>query len=64
VKHEIPEAWLREAIRLNGLFAGMCEPGEYEYLIEAGLLRKVYEGAGGLLGLAKLRLTASTAGAS
>jgi hypothetical protein len=55
VKQEIPEAWLREAIRLDGLFEGLLEPKEYEYLIEVGLLRRVYEGAAGFMGLAKLR---------
>ncbi len=45
----------READRLDGLYAGMCEPKEYEHLIEAGLLRRSYEGAGGFMGLAKLR---------
>jgi hypothetical protein len=53
---DTPEAWRAEARRLDGLFAGMCEPREYEYLIKAGLLRKSYEGAGGFMGLAKLRL--------
>jgi hypothetical protein len=52
-----PEVWRIEADRLDGFFAGLLDQTEYEYLIEAGLLRRVYEGAGGFLGLAKLRRT-------
>lgn len=40
--------------QVHGLYAGQCDPSEYEHLIEAGLLRKTYSGAGGFLGLAKL----------
>lgn len=43
-----------EVSRCTGCYAGEFDPDEYEPLIEAGLLRKVYEGAGGFLGLAKL----------
>lgn len=46
-----------EACRLDGLFVGQCDPKEYEALIEAGLLRRSYEGASGFIGLAKLRCT-------
>jgi hypothetical protein len=28
----IPEAWRREAAKLDGLFVGLCEPQENEYL--------------------------------
>lgn len=45
-----------EARRLDGLFAGMCKPEEYDHLIAAGYLRRTYEGAGGFMGLAKLQL--------
>ncbi len=48
---ETPE---EQADRLSGLFAGQCQREEYQHLIDAGLLRKTYEGATGLLGLARL----------
>lgn len=48
---------LEEAKRLDGLFAGMCKPQEYEQLMERGILEFRYEGAAGFMGLAKLRLT-------
>ena len=52
-----PSAWIHEAKRLDGLFAGQMEPSEYEYLIEAGLLVKRWEGVAGFIGLATLRCT-------
>lgn len=42
---------------LDGLFVGQLAPEEYEDLVEAGWLRYAYEGASGVLGLAKLRRT-------
>lgn len=42
---------------LDGMFAGLFKPEEYEHLIVAGLLRFSYEGVGGFLGLATLRRT-------
>lgn len=49
-----------EASRLDGLFEGLCKPEEYKHLIEAGLLRRTYDGASGFMGLAKLRKTEET----
>lgn len=46
-----------EAKRLDGIFTGLCQPEEYEALVEAGLLRYSFEGAAGLMGLSKLRTT-------
>ena len=43
------------ARRMDGLYAGQMKPEEYEPLIEAGYLRRSFEGAGGFLGLSKLR---------
>ena len=43
-----------DADRFDGLFAGQFTPEEYEPLIEAGALRKVYLGAAGFMGLATL----------
>jgi hypothetical protein len=43
-----------QARRVEGLYAGQCDPSEYDHLIEAGLLRMTYSGVGGLMGLAKL----------
>jgi hypothetical protein len=45
-----------QALRLHGLYAGQCQPEEYEHLIAAGLLRKSWEGLGGLMGMSKLVL--------
>lgn len=45
----------RRAARLDGLFTGLCQPEEYEDLIEAGLLHRSYEGAAGFMGLSTLR---------
>lgn len=42
------------ARHLHGLYAGHCDPSEYEHLIAAGVLRKSYDGPGGFLGMAKL----------
>ena len=53
----LPIVWHQEARRLDGLFTGQCEPQEYEYLIEAGLLRQEWDGVAGFLGLSKLRKT-------
>jgi hypothetical protein len=47
----------REANNLDGIYAGLCKPEEYEPLIAAGLLKFDYEGAAGFMGLAKLRRT-------
>lgn len=47
-----------QANRLSGLFVGQCKPEEYEHLVEAGVLRIVYEGAAGFLGLGKFRSVA------
>lgn len=46
-----------EARNLDGIYTGMCQPEEYEALIDAGLLRKSWEHPGGLFGLSKLRAT-------
>lgn len=46
-----------EARNLDGIYAGQCRPEEYEPLIAAGLLQFSYEGVGGFMGLAKLRVT-------
>jgi hypothetical protein len=46
----IPSEWFDRARRLDGMFADLYEPKEYEYLIETGLLRRTYD----LLGVDKL----------
>jgi hypothetical protein len=48
---------IEAAKRLDGLFVGLCQPEEYEQLVERGVLIRTYEGAGGFMGLAKLRLS-------
>jgi len=48
---------LEQARRLDGLYAGLCEPSEYAELVAAGLLRICYEGLGGFMGMRKLRAT-------
>lgn len=53
---ETTEAMAEDARRLDGLYAGMCQPEEYDHLVAAGLLRLTYEGLGGFMGMAKLRL--------
>lgn len=60
----VKEALEAEARRLDGLFVGMCEPEEYEHLLKAGVLVRVYEGTAGFMGLAKFRLAASVARAA
>ena len=45
---------LEEAERIAGLYTGVCDPDEYEHLIDAGILRKSWGGPGGFLGLSKL----------
>lgn len=44
------------AHELDGIFVGLLEDAEYEPYIAAGILEIVYEGAGALLGLGRLRL--------
>lgn len=58
MSNEITWEMRRDARNLNGVYAGMLEPTEYEPLIKAGLLQFSYEGpAGFFVGLAKLRAT-------
>jgi hypothetical protein len=49
-------ALLDEARWLDGLYVGQCQPEEYEHLIRAGVMRKDYDGLGGLFGMSKLRI--------
>lgn len=46
----------RDVQDFDGMFAGQYDPEEYEHFIKSGELYKSYEGAGGFLGLAKLRI--------
>jgi hypothetical protein len=54
--HPITDEMRVRAHDLAGLFAGQCTPDEYQDLIAAGLLRRSYAGAAGLLGMAKFEL--------
>lgn len=48
--------------RIEGLFVGMldeAEAREFERLVKAGVAARSYEGAGGFMGLAKVRRMAA-----
>lgn len=55
---------MRERLRgCDGLFVGLLSPSEleaFDYLCEKDAARRSYEGAGGLMGLATVRLTLSS----
>lgn len=48
-----------ELSRLDGLFVGMLDDAEtrlFDEAVEAGIARRSYEGGGGFMGLAKVRV--------
>jgi hypothetical protein len=46
-----------EDVRSGGLYAGQINEKVFIELINEGMIERYYTGAGGLLGLAKIRLT-------
>lgn len=49
-------SYLWSVEELDGMFIDFLEPKEFEAHLESGAMILSYEGVGGLLGLAKLRI--------
>lgn len=55
---------MMEVHEMDGMFVGMLDDAEikaFEHAVSLGLARRSYEGGGGFMGLAKVRLNAGTA---